>query len=69
MDFFKWQKVKVLIDKIVKQKNPETWEIFEECEWKTEENYVCRFPNKNYKTWEVIQVEVIWSDTWALKAK
>ena len=59
MDFFKWQKVKVLIDKI--ENNI--------CEWKTEENYVCRFPNKNYKTWEIIEVKVIWNDTWALKGE
>jgi tRNA-2-methylthio-N6-dimethylallyladenosine synthase len=63
MDFFKWQKVKVLIDKINTSNN------WEECEWKTEENYVCRFPNKSYKIWEIIEVEVIWNDTWALKAE
>ena len=67
MDFFKWQKVKVLIDKIITWKKSENWEIIEECEWKTEENYVCRFLNKNYKIWEIVEVEVIWNDTWALK--
>lgn len=57
MSIFQWEKVKVLIDKI------ENWI----CEWKTEENYVCRFSEKNYKVWEIVEVEVIWSDTWALK--
>lgn len=63
MDLFKWEKVKVLIDKII------SWENSEECEWKTEENYVCRFPNKDYKPWEIIEVEVIWNDTWALQGE
>ena len=73
MNFFKWQKVKVLIDKIISWKNLENWDVFEECEWKTEENYVCRFSNKNYKIpkkiGEIVEVEVIWNDTWALKGK
>ena len=59
MDFFKWQKVKVLIDKIEDSI----------CEWKTEENYVCRFSDQNYQVWKIVEIEVVWSDTWALKGK
>ncbi|MCD5382830.1 MiaB/RimO family radical SAM methylthiotransferase [Candidatus Gracilibacteria bacterium] len=59
MSIFQGEKVKVLIDKIENGI----------CEGKTEENYVCRFSEKNYKVGEIVEVEVIGSDTWALKGE
>jgi len=51
-----WKTVKVLIEEV------NDWI----SEWKTEENYICRF-NWKAEIWDIIKVKVIWKTQWALE--
>ncbi len=53
---FIWKSVKVLIEKIDN----------ELCEWKNEYNFICRFKNKNFKIWDIIDINITWKTKWAL---